>query len=52
VHILPDIMITARQADVLAGHAAFEPLEPRLKLLTDDLLWWAGALGAARHGTH
>ena len=26
----------------------FAPLEPRLKLLADDLTWWAGALSAAR----
>ena len=25
-----------------------DPLEPRLKLLGDDLVWWAAALGAAR----
>jgi hypothetical protein len=39
-------MIAARQAP---GTAVFDHLEPRLKLLTDDLLWWAGALHAARH---
>jgi hypothetical protein len=27
---------------------AFAPLEPRLKLLADDLTWWADALSAAR----
>jgi hypothetical protein len=26
----------------------FAPLEPRLKLLADDLAWWAGVLAAAR----
>jgi NAD(P)H-dependent FMN reductase len=49
VHILPDTMIAARQAGDTAGTAVFDPLEPRLKLLTDDLLWWASALRAARH---
>ena len=47
VHILPDTMIAARQS---AGTSVFDPLEPRLKLLTDDLLWWAGALRNARPG--
>jgi hypothetical protein len=27
----------------------FSPLEPKLKLLTDDLLWWTAALHTARH---
>jgi hypothetical protein len=41
-------MVPAR----LAGHGtdvtAFAPLEPKLKLLADDLAWWAAALAAAR----
>jgi NAD(P)H-dependent FMN reductase len=49
VHILPDTMIAARQAGAAQGHSAFQPLEPRLTLATDDLLWWAAALRAARH---
>jgi NAD(P)H-dependent FMN reductase len=52
VHVLPDIMIAARQAGETEGTDAFDSLEPRLKLLTDDLLWWAGALSAARHSEH
>ena len=48
VHVLPDVMVPAR----LAGHGtdvtAFAPLEPKLKLLADDLAWWAAALAAAR----
>jgi NAD(P)H-dependent FMN reductase len=52
VHILPDTMIAARQTGDTADTTAFGPLEPRLKLLTDDLLWWAGALHAARHNEH
>ena len=47
VHILPETMMAARQADA-ADTAAFNPLQPRLKLLADDLLWWATALRAAR----
>jgi NAD(P)H-dependent FMN reductase len=48
VHILPDIMITARQAGDVSDTTAFAPLEPKLKLLADDLTWWASALAAAR----
>jgi NAD(P)H-dependent FMN reductase len=47
VHILPDTMIAARR---VAGTAVFDPLEPKLKLLADDLLWWATALHNARRG--
>jgi NAD(P)H-dependent FMN reductase len=48
VHILPDVMMAARQAGDVSDTTAFSPLEPRLKLLADDLTWWAGALTAAR----
>jgi NAD(P)H-dependent FMN reductase len=48
VHILPDVMIAARQADDPGDVTMFAPLEPRLKLLADDLSWWAGVLTAAR----
>ncbi len=48
VHILPDVLIAARQADDAADTAAFTRLEPRLKVLADDLTWWAAALAAAR----
>ena len=48
VHILPDIMLAARQAADVSDTTAFAPLEPRLKLLADDLTWWAAALAAAR----
>ena len=48
VHILPDIMIAARQAGDVSDATAFGPLEPKLKLLADDLSWWAEALSAAR----
>ena len=48
VHILPDAMIAARQADDPGDVTMFGPLEPRLKLLADDLSWWAGVLSGAR----
>jgi NAD(P)H-dependent FMN reductase len=48
VHILPDIMIRARQVADDRDTAAFEPLQPKLKLLADDLIWWTGALAAGR----
>ena len=43
VHILPDVMTAARESD-----DGFAPLEPKLKVLADDLIWWAGALAAGR----
>jgi hypothetical protein len=30
------------------GTSAFGTLEPRLKMLADDLPWWTAALAAAR----
>jgi NAD(P)H-dependent FMN reductase len=48
VHILPDAMLAARQTDDPGDVTMFAPLEPRLKLLADDLSWWAGVLAAAR----
>jgi NAD(P)H-dependent FMN reductase len=48
VHILPDVMIPARQAGDVSDTTAFARLEPKLKLLADDLTWWAAALAAAR----
>ena len=49
VHILPEIMAPARQAADVSDTTAFAPLEPRLKLLADDITWWAAALAAARN---
>ena len=46
VHILPETMMAVRRDP--DGTAAFAALEPRLTLLADDLVWWAGALAAAR----
>jgi NAD(P)H-dependent FMN reductase len=48
VHILPEILVAARQADDPADASAFAPLEPKLKLLADDLAWWTAALRTAR----
>jgi NAD(P)H-dependent FMN reductase len=48
VHILPDAIAVARQADDPGDTSMFAPLEPRLKMLADDLAWWAAALGGAR----
>ncbi len=49
VHILPDVLIAARQAADPDDVTAFAPLEPRLRTLADDLTWWATALHTARH---
>ena len=51
VHILPDVIIAARQTDDPADTTPFASLEPRLKTLVDDLIWWAAALRTARHTT-
>jgi len=47
VHILPEVLIAARQADA-GDSSAFTVLEPRLTMLADELAWWATALAAAR----
>jgi NAD(P)H-dependent FMN reductase len=52
VHILPDVIIAARQLTDPSDTTVFASLEPRLKLLTDDLTWWAAALRTARHHEH
>lgn len=48
VHILPDILRTARESHDPLDTSVFAPLEPRLKMLADDLDWWTSALCAAR----
>jgi NAD(P)H-dependent FMN reductase len=48
VHILPDVLLPARSSADPHDISAFAPLEPKLKLLADDLSWWATALSAAR----
>lgn len=52
VHILPDVMIAARQASDSHDLTVFEPLQPRLALLIDDLRWWANALTDARNASN
>jgi NAD(P)H-dependent FMN reductase len=48
VHILPDVLIPARQAEDPTDVTAFAVLEPRMTMLSDDLVWWTAALSAAR----
>ena len=48
VHVLPDVMIQAMQLEDRTDTSPFAPLEPKLTLLIDDLVWWMAALGAAR----
>ena len=48
VHILPDVLVPALRAPEPFDLALLDPLEPRLKLLADDLAWWSTALAAAR----
>jgi len=47
VHILPDQMRAARASQSM-GSSGFEPLQPKLEKLADDILWWTEALVAAR----
>jgi hypothetical protein len=48
VHILPEVMIATRQATDPEDVSPFAPLEPKLKLLADDLVWWVATLAAGR----
>ena len=48
VHIMPPVLIAARQRPDPTDLAMFTELEGRLLTLTDDLVWWAAALAAAR----
>jgi NAD(P)H-dependent FMN reductase len=48
VHVLPDIMIAARQPDPPANDVLFAGLNQRLDVLADDLAWWTATLAAAR----
>jgi NAD(P)H-dependent FMN reductase len=47
IHILPNVLIPARQMDPF-DISVFEPLDERLQLALDDLAWWTNALAAAR----
>ena len=50
VHILPDVMIASRQASDPSDLSVFSPLDPKLALMADDLVWWTQALATARAG--
>jgi NAD(P)H-dependent FMN reductase len=47
IHILPELMIPARQADPFTPEL-LAPLDGRLDSAATDLVWWANALAAAR----
>jgi NAD(P)H-dependent FMN reductase len=47
VHILPDLMLPAMQADPFSVEL-FASLDQRLDMLVKDLVWWAEALTTAR----
>jgi NAD(P)H-dependent FMN reductase len=47
IHILPALMVPAMQAESFDPEL-FAELDPRLDRAADDLVWWAGALSAAR----
>jgi hypothetical protein len=47
VHILPDVMMPARRSEDPSDTSAFDALDPKLKLLAEDLAWWAGTLYGA-----
>ncbi|MCU1360296.1 MAG: NADPH-dependent reductase [Ilumatobacteraceae bacterium] len=49
VHVLPDIMIAARQPDAPPSVDLFAPLDGRLDVLADDLAWWAKTLARGRN---
>jgi NAD(P)H-dependent FMN reductase len=48
VHILPDVMVPAMRAPEPFDHSVFAPLEPKLGVLMEDLLWWTLTLSAGR----
>jgi NAD(P)H-dependent FMN reductase len=47
VHILPELMVSAMQADPFSIEL-FAPLDQRLDVLINDLLWWTETLSAGR----
>jgi NAD(P)H-dependent FMN reductase len=48
VHILPTVMMPARQSPEPFDTSIFASLDERLQRLVTDLLWWAEALATAR----
>ena len=51
VHILPDRMIAAREAEDPTDPQILAPLAPRLETLITDLIWWTKTLTAGRDAT-
>lgn len=51
VHILPDVLGPARNAEGAELAPLFQPLQSKLEALFEDLAWWTSALSAARHAT-
>lgn len=49
IHILPDLMLPARQAETFTPEM-FASLDERIDRAAADLVWWARALAAARGG--
>jgi NAD(P)H-dependent FMN reductase len=47
IHILPDVMFPAMRNEPFTIEV-FAPLDSRLELLVEHLVWWAGALSMAR----
>ncbi len=48
VHVLPEMLLAARDAPAESANSIFAPLQPKLVRLADDLAWWADALAVAR----
>jgi hypothetical protein len=48
VHILPGIMMAAREPDAPEPNVLFASLDQRLDVLADDLAWWSATLAAGR----
>jgi NAD(P)H-dependent FMN reductase len=51
VHMLPDVLVPALRSPEPFDTTLLDALEPRLKLMADDLAWWATALATARATT-
>jgi NAD(P)H-dependent FMN reductase len=51
VHIMPALMVSARQAKQPFDIELFASLDDRLQTATTDLVWWAEALARARAST-
>lgn len=48
VHLMPDVMAAVRQTADDLDMSGFGPIEPKLKLMVDDLAWWTSTLAAGR----